>query len=280
MSKKEQAPIAWEEETTITDSTNPDTPTAEAAADSWDIEETKTVSVQLEIHQHSGTFNPSIAKILVYGESGTGKTRLASTFPNVIFADIDHGMSSVTEKVARVDIADDPVTGMHAFDKLAVFYEFLKKGSHDYKTVVLDTLNEMQRIAMRATVEDFKTIHRAYDDLPSQSDYGKMLHDMEELTLDFVALPMMVVLLSQVVSRQFDTDMLQPQLIGKNTSRNICRKMDVVGYITKSQKEDEGKHKISEIVFDATEFVTKDRSFKLPAVLLDPTYERISSFWK
>jgi hypothetical protein len=253
---------------------------AAANAEEWDVKETKTVSVQLEIHQHTGTFDPAIAKILFYGESGTGKTRLGSTFPDVIFADIDHGMASVTEKVDRIDISNDPVTGMHAFDKLQLMYKFLKNGEHEYKTVVLDTLNEMQRIAMRATVEDFKTIRRAYEDLPSQSDYGKMLHDMEELTLDFVALPMRVILLSQVVSRQFDTDVLQPQLIGKNTSRNVCRKMDIIGYIYKSQKEDEAKHKLAEIVFDATEFVTKDRSNKLPAVLLDPTYERISSFWK
>jgi hypothetical protein len=244
-------------------------------ADGWGSE-TKTVMVPLEIETHTGMFDPDVVKMLIYGESGTGKSRLASTFPNVIFADMDHGMSSVTEKIQKVYI------GENEFKKLELMYEYLKAGDHSFRTVVLDTLNEMQRFAMGATVEEFTTIRRSYNDLPSQSDYGKMLHDMIELTRKFIDLPMRVVLLAQVVSRQFDTDTLMPQLVGKNTSREICRKMDVVGYIYKSEKDNPkypGK-KLSEIAFDAASYVTKDRSFKLPAVLSDPSYSRISSFWK
>ena len=240
-------------------------------ADNW-AAETKTVTVEIQIKQHTGIFNPDIAKILLYGESGSGKTRLASTFPGVIFADIDKGMSSVTEKVDATEIDE--------FKQLEAFHAFLKESKHNYHTVVLDTLNEMQRVAMHATVEDFPAIRRAYEDLPSMSDYGKMLHDMVELTRDFIALPMRVILVAQVISRQFDTDVLQPQLVGKNTSREICRKMDVIGYIYKSEKADAANKKYSEIIFDASEYVVKDRSNKLPASLSDPNYSRISSFWK
>ena len=158
-----------------------------------------------------------------------------------------------------------------------------KKSDHNYETVVIDTLNEMQRIAMRATIEDFPAIRRSYENLPSMSDYGKMLHDMVELTRDFAMLPMRVVLLGQVISRQFETDVLQPQLIGKNTSREVCRKMDVIGYIYKSEKEDENtatSKKLSEIAFDVAEYVCKDRSFKLPATLVNPSFQSISQFWK
>lgn len=243
-------------------------------AEDWD--DVETVTVELEITKHAGKFNPDIAKYLFYGESGTGKTRLASTFPDVIFADIDHGMASVTAQVDRIDIADDPKQDISAFEKLKLMYQFLKAGNHQFKTVVLDTLNEMQRIAMRATVEDFPAIRRSYENLPSMSDYGKMLHDMVELTLDFVALPMQVVLLAQVISRQFDTDILQPQLIGKNTSRDICRKMDVIGYIQTSANEDPATHmKYPEVFFNSAEAVVKDRTFKLPAVMVNPSYTQI-----
>lgn len=235
--------------------------------------QSQPVTVELNIKKHTGVFDPDHVKMLIYGESGTGKTRLASTFPKVIFADIDKGMASVTEQVDTV--------GIDTFKQLEALYEFLKAGEHDYETVVIDTLNEMQRIAMHATVEDFPSIRRSYEDLPSMSDYGKMLHDMTELTRKFVHLPMRVVLLSQVISRQFDTDVLQPQLIGKNTSREVCRKMDVIGYIYKSEHEvADGGKKFAEIAFDVADYVVKDRSFKLPAVLVDPSYERISSFWK
>ena len=267
--KKEEvvAEETWEQET-LPAAVEP------TKVEDWDT--TKTVSVEMEIEVHSGNFDAEHTKILVYGESGTGKSRLASTFPDVIFADMDHGLSSVTEPVQVVRI------GENEFRKLETLYAYLKAGEHSYRTVVLDTLNEMQRFAMGATVEEFQTVRRAYNDLPSQSDYGKMLHDMVELTRKFIDLPMCVVLLAQVNSRVFDTDTLQPQLIGKNTSRELCRKMDVIGYIYKSEKDNPnypGK-KLSEICFDAAEYVTKDRSFKLPGVLTDPSYNRISSFWK
>lgn len=238
----------------------------------WYAEQPPATLSELVIEQHSGEFNPDIAKIMIYGESGTGKTRFASTFPNVLFADTDLGMSSVTEQVSRVEIAQ--------FEQLKALYAYLKAGDHEYETLVIDTLNEMQRLAMRATIENFPMIRRSYEDLPSMSDYGKMLHDFIELTLDFIKLPMRVVLLAQVNSRQFDTDVLMPQLVGKNSAREIARKMDVIGYIFKSEKEDANHKKFAEISFDATEFVTKDRSYRLPASLPEPTFSRMAAFWK
>jgi hypothetical protein len=256
------APVATEEPTTVTDVTD------EVAV--WDS--APEVYSQLVIETHSGEFDPDHTKILIYGESGTGKTRFASTFPNVIFADIDKGMSSVTEQVARVDINN--------LKDMKALHAFLQGSEHDYETVVIDTLNEMQRVAMQATVEDFPMIRRSYEDLPSMSDYGKMLHDFIEMTRKFILLPMRVVLLGQVITRQFETDVLQPQLVGKNSAREVARKMDVIGYIYKGEKEDENHKKLSEISFDATEFVTKDRSFRLPAMLVEPTYQRMADYWK
>jgi hypothetical protein len=280
--KKEEVKeeTGWEEETTTVPA--PEPTKAEdwvepepTPAEAWDTG-TKIINVEMEIVSHTGSFDEENVKVLVYGESGTGKSRLASTFPAAIFADMDHGLSSVTEHIDTVRINENE------FRKLETMYQYLKNGEHNYRTVVLDTLNEMQRFAMGATVEEFQAVRRAYNDLPSQSDYGKMLHDMIELTRKFIDLPMRVVLLAQVISRQFDTDTLQPQLIGKNTSREICRKMDVIGYIYKSEKDnpDYPGKKLSEICFDAAEYVTKDRSFKLPGVLTDPSFDRISAFWK
>ena len=254
-------------------------PAASQAADDWGMPQTPLPQLStLVIEQHGGNFQPDIVKMLVYGESGAGKTRFASTWPGVIFADIDKGMASVTEKVMRVPI--DDANGSSAWDKMKALYKYLSEEEHPYQTVVLDTLNEMQRIAMHMTIEEFTMVRRSYGNLPSQSDYGKMLHDMVELTRDFIALPMRVLLLAQVNSRQFDTDTLMPQLVGKNTAREIARKMDVIGYIYKSENEDGEGHKLSEMSFDAVDYVTKDRSFKLPSSLVNPTYARVVAFWE
>jgi len=260
----------------------PETGWAEAVASTDDVKGSDedvwqtepSANVTLDIHQHSGQFDPQIAKILIYGETGMQKTRLASTFPNVIFANVDHGMSSVTEQVDEVYIDDDN-TG---FEKLKGLYRFLKEGQHDYKAVVIDTLNEMQRVIMRFTIEEYTHIRRSYGNLPGQSDYGKMLYEFLELTRDFISLPMQVVLIAQVNSKVFDTDILMPQLVGKNSAREILRKMDVVGHLYR--QEGEGEHKLPIVSFDSVEFVTKDRSNKLPVALSNPSYDRIAAYWK
>lgn len=225
----------------------------------------------LIIEQHGGTFNPTVVKFLVYGESGVGKSRFASTWPNVIFADADKGMSSVTEKVDRVSID----TFQQAKDLLL----FLQNGDHEYETVVLDTLNELQRLAMNATVEDFPLIKRSYRNLPSMSDYGKMLHEFMELCFQYILLPLRVVLVAQSNTRQFDTDVVMPDLVGKKTSRNLARKMDVIGFLYTSSTEEDGRP-IPEMNFGSAQYVCKDRSFKLPAALQLPTFERMSAYWK
>lgn len=241
------------------------------ATDEWDavVNNSRPALPPLTIERHEGTFNPAQAKILIYGESGVGKSRFASTFPNVLFIDMDLGMSSITEQVDKLTIED--------FRQLSGIHEYLAGGDHPYTAVVLDTLNEMQRLAMGSTIDEFPKIKgRAYGNLPNMADYGKMLHDMVEMTRKFISLPMQVILISQVNSRQFDTDVLQPQLIGKNTARELARKMDVIGYIYKvTEQEQEVPH----ITFSATNYVTKDRSFKLPAVLPGASYDSLMEYW-
>lgn len=239
-------------------------------AEDW---ESVPVPLTLNIVRHSGKFNPDEAKIMIFGETGTQKTRTASTFPTVLFADIDHGMSSVTEQVDKVTIDDSD----RGFQQLKALYEYLKTMDHGYTTVVLDTLNEMQRVIMRFTVEEYTHIRRSYGNLPGQSDYGKMLYEFTELVRDFISLPMRVVLLAQVKPQEFDSDVIVPQLIGKNTVRELMRKMDIVGYIYKADGE---TGTVPEISFDSPQYATKDRSNRLPATLPHPTWARMAAYWK
>lgn len=230
------------------------------------------VPLTLNIQKHSGRFDPDRAKILIFGETGTHKTRFSSTFPEVLFLDMDHGMSSVTEQVDTLFIEDN----QQGFEQLKSTLKFLQAGKHPYTTVVLDTLNEMQRIIMRFTVEEFTHVRRSYGNLPGQSDYGKMLYEFIEMVRAYISLPMRVVLLAQVKSQEFDTDVIIPQLIGKNTVRELMRKMDIVGYIYKTEGDDGS---VPEVTFDSPAHATKDRSNRLPSVLPNPSWDTMSEYW-
>lgn len=214
-------------------------------------------------------FNPNEIKFLVYGESGVGKTVFAATWPKVIFVDIDRGLASVRHKISRIVCQD--------WVKLQMAYTYLASGNHGFQTVVIDSLNELQKVAMAHVVGAYSGIRRSYDSLPSQSDYGKMLDDFDKLVRAFRSLPMHVVFISNVAGKEFETDIIQPQLTGKSAARNVCRLMDIVGYLYKAESSEAQKPRV--MVFDDTNFVTKDRSGVLPTTVNDPSYTRLYEIW-
>jgi hypothetical protein len=190
-------------------------------------------------------------------------------------------MSSITRKVSRI-----PVHGISkentAWDALERAIGFLENSSmHNFQTVILDSLNEMQTIAMEDTIRKFPNIRRPYNDLAGQSDYGKMLDDFDKAVRRLRALPLNVVFICQVAPQQYETDVIQPQLVGKHTSRNIARMMDIVGYLYKQEGgEGDQQKKDRVMVFDAVNHVTKDRSDLLPFKITNPTFSELYAYWQ
>ena len=227
------------------------------------------------IEKHQGKFNSDRIRALIYGESGAGKTVFASTFPSpILFLDADDGMASVRTEVDRVFI--------DSWETLVDVTNDLMNEEHGYKTIVVDSLNEIQTLAMSYVLENFPAIKRSYDSLPAVADYGKMLRDFDLWVRAMKSLPTHVVLLCQAQARNFETDVVQPQLTGKNSSSNVCRMMDVIGYIYSGEGgESQAKRFVS---FGMTNYVGKDRSGKLPSVYeiqnRDKAFKELQAFWK
>jgi len=215
-------------------------------------------------------FNADEVKFLVYGESGVGKTVFASTWPKPVFLDIDKGMASVRREVHRFPIS--------TWEDLTEAVDLIANYEHPFRTVVVDSLNELQKLTMRNIVSTYTSIRRAYDNLPSLSDYGKMLDDYDKMVRFIRALPMNVVFVAQVAAREYETDPVQPQLTGKQSARDLCRMMDVVGYLDKADSEGGGA-KTRIMTFDAVNFVTKDRSGVLPGRVDNPSHEVLLKNW-
>ena len=76
----------------------------------------------------------------VYGRSGTGKTTFASTFPGpTLLLDIeDHGTDSIADQ-KHVDVAQ-----ITKWDQFTEIYDLLTAKKCKYKTVVFDTITQMQ----------------------------------------------------------------------------------------------------------------------------------------
>ena len=100
-----------------------------------------------------GDFNSEQVKFLVYGESGVGKTVFSSTWPNVVFLDIDKGTASIRRPFHSFPI--------DFFDDLIDAAEFLANEQHPFKTVVVDSLNELQYLSMRNVIKAFPNALRS-----------------------------------------------------------------------------------------------------------------------
>jgi len=235
----------------------------------------------VELEEHEGFFNLEQVKFLIYGESGAGKTVFSSSWPDCVFLDIDKGMSSVTRRVARIPIS--ATKQQTAWDAMTRAIAYLESGQHNFKTVVVDSLNEMQAIAMDDILENFPEIRRPYNRLASKGDYGMMLFDFDHALRRLKALPMHVVFVCQVASREYETDVIQPQLTGKNTPRTVARMMDVIGYLYKQEGGDEetsGDKSVRIMIFDAVNHVTKDRSGLLPMRVQNPVFATLYEHWQ
>jgi hypothetical protein len=210
----------------------------------------------------------------IYGDSGVGKTRFGATWPNPIFLLADPGgLMSVDTEVGVIEVG--------SWLDLQNAFMYLQDEQHSYQTVVLDTLNEIQHLAMRNVLEKYPHIKRSYSSLPGMSDYGKALNDFELLIRAFLTLPMHIVFISQLKKKEFETDPVLPQLTGKNTASNIARLMSVIGFMYRQAVTlPEGGTKVVPVLgFNEVEHQSKDRTGCLPDTILEPTYAACAQYW-
>ena len=84
-------------------------------------------------------------RILLYGEPGIGKTSLAASFPAPVFLQIEDGTPSDLE--------------LSSFGKIETFGEVMESlaalyaEKHDYQTIVIDSISELQRLVFKETCE-------------------------------------------------------------------------------------------------------------------------------
>lgn len=87
---------------------------------------------------------------LVYGESSVGKTTLvgaADAVPqmrSVLFVDIEKGDLSLRKTEYRPD-----VIRLSDWEQLSSVYNALRAGGHKYRTVIIDSLSEVQDLSMK-----------------------------------------------------------------------------------------------------------------------------------
>lgn len=210
--------------------------------------------------------------ILIYGQPGVGKTFFAGTAEDseltspTIFLDVEGGTTTLRKRknldVVRIRSTEELV---------ATHKMLLEQNDNHYKTVVIDSLTELQKLDMHGIMKELVSRRPDLDpDVPSQREWGKSIEHMRRITRAYRDLPMNTIFTCLVVIDKDDSGTVTyaPSLPGK-LKMEISGFVDVVGYLTTATENDETVRRLQ---FAATKkVIAKDRTASLGDVVDNPT---------
>lgn len=236
--------------------------------------------------------------VVLYGRSGTGKTTLAGSFPKpMLLLDVkDEGTDSIA------DLKGIKVFDVTSFEDFELAYYHLEKYPKRYKTVVIDTVSQVQQLAIKELMDNKRTMKgRSAGDWGSMKkrDWGDVSSLMKEWLINYRDLAqkgMEIVFIAQDRSFNFDEEAddetsvvpeigpaLMPsvmkvlnaavQMIGNTFIRERFIKKEVGGKIKRLSKL-EYCLKVGPDPIYITK-IRKPRSVDPPKLIVGPTYEDI-----
>jgi hypothetical protein len=222
--------------------------------------------------------------VLIYGAYGAGKTLLAGTADDVpdmrkvLFLDIEGGTFTLQHRFPNTD-----VVRITDWDQLGPIYDEFKAGVHPvYNTVVIDSLTEAQVMNMDKVMEQL--VLRNPDrnpDVPDRREWMINQKQVVKMIRFFRDLPVTTIFTALLREKQDDNGktMLQPELPGQLGARAPAL-FDEVFYLyvrnVKLSEEEEKPQDHRLMLTGQTEKVrAKDRSGRLPKVMVDPTMTTI-----
>jgi len=174
-------------------------------------------------------------KLLIFGDSGSGKTCFASTFPGPIhYCDFDLKVSSVAsflkgkDKLNEITYEQYPyagkepgVAGRRFNDDMGKLKALAKKGEFPYKTLVIDSLTTMSDRIMEHLMKENPAVKRNVTrgaQAPALQDYGLFRIFMKSFIAELISLPCNIVITAHIDIQKDETTgaiLRVPMLTGK-----------------------------------------------------------------
>jgi phage nucleotide-binding protein len=238
----------------------------------------------LRIRKVKDSLRDPVLNILVYGQPGSGKTVLAGSADSVpemrkvLYIDFESGILPLRDRNPDLEVL--PISGEddgRGWYQLQQVYDTLHKGDHDYRTVVIDSLSEVQKLSMYAIMT--KLIKDKPDrnrDVPDKREWGINLEQCRRMIRGFRDLPLNTIV---VCHEKTDVDQItskrltMPKLTGQ-LPLEVAGFFDEVLYLY--VKEGDDKRMVRKVLTGANgAHIAKDRSDKLPLVISDPDMQKI-----
>lgn len=218
--------------------------------------------------------------LLVYGEPGVGKTRLAGSASKVpqmspvLLMDFEGGTLSLADDYSDVNVVR--LQSWTAVDRLyGALYD-----KNPYRTIVCDSLSETQKFSMSQIMRDVVAKDSDRDpDIASLREWGKNGEQIRRLVRAFRDLPCHTIftcLVSEDRDERTNSWKTRPGLPGK-LKGEVAGYVDIVMFMYKKEvgKLSEREIKTLALTEGTERQVAKDRSGKLPAIMESPTMAQI-----
>lgn len=223
------------------------------------------------------TFN-----LMVHGNPGVGKTVFgasASIVPEmspVLCVDVEGGTMSARDRYPDLD-----VVRVASWDDMQLVYDGLRKGEGGYRTVMLDSLTEIQKFSMygimKQLIADPKTSDRD-PDVPGMREWGKNTEQTRKLIRAFRDLPINTIFTALTMAEKDNktgTILHKPSLSGK-LSNEAAAFLDIVVYMYIKVIDDRQERLL--LTTGTETQVAKDRTDRLPVVVEQPTMQKIQDY--
>lgn len=219
---------------------------------------------------------PKTINVLVYGESGVGKTvfsgssSLVPEMSPVLMVDVEGGSLSLNHTYPDVD-----VVRVKTWDDMQRLYNELYGGRHKYKTLIVDSLTEVQKFSMYNIMREVIDDNPERDpDIAGMREWGKNIEQMRRFVRAFRDLPINVIFtgLSREDKDNRGSIKTKPSLSGKLASE-VAGFLDIVlyYYVKNVKQGDEVVRQRLMLTSGTDTVVAKDRTGKLPFIMESPT---------
>ncbi len=246
----------------------------------------------------------------LYGRSSTGKTTLASTYPKpILYLNIrDNGTDSIAD-IEDIDVVDIN-SSEELRDQILWLHKQARRDKLIYKTVVLDTMTQLQSILVeemgekiKARLESKKKRAGDFGSLQLQ-EWGLIAGDMKAVIMDVRNLPVESVFIAQEKVHNVGDDdddgneQIAPHVgtrLMKSVDSDLCASTSIIGNTfirVKTTKTKDPKTKKTTRTVEKqyclrlgpnevyTTKIRKPKGIEVADYIVDPTFRKLKKIMK